>query len=894
MFVLAFLPAQQVTAAQGYTERLTGYVAGSDALWYMTFDGINVSAAEVQSAEAVSGVNWYNLTALATTGWSTDFQVFGPNGYNLIPVPFVPTQGAFLTVGADSSAAASSAAGDLGSYLLTTFVPYSSANGTYTFYAPISFSSIAPSTLLTLIPSRMGGFASVIKASIFASLDSPIVTLQGIRETSGGFVHSLTLGSIVTGALGSSYKPNFLEYFGTTNGYLMASNKSSSSTIDFHFLDGVVNSTDKSALSGNSGGSGFYSLSLSQGEKVFALNATADQTPTLLLAQRIVDKGVLMPNSNVSITISFTNPAGSETAKIASFTDDWWQSYSFFQLAKGSNSTIAAQSLAAGASSSPTYVLEYTGSVTRQLTIPALTVTYSYVVGSATFYGRAETNPVTLSLGADEPVVYAYAVPGTGTISAVGSTRYINITAKNVGTLTANQLVVAGEKEGGLPAGSSVAVSVPVTAAALQETNSSKAYNVSYSTSGGQLFTVSTNSVVVVFSHSLTKVGFPTLLASAYVSTLTSGMTNLTVAFTLSNGGSAAVTDFGALGSLPAGLGCGAVKGSGLECSNGQLNMTVADIATLATQHASIEFNLSAGANYIFAPLVFHAVTAGLNFTGASDAVGAPSGLVMTKQFSSPVLFQGMSSAVTVSVANAGPFDAYNVTIQSYADSFDKVPASSALPIKFERELAPGSNLTAPYDVAVPSPATSYGNLTSSPVTLKAYFGGTLDTLSETGPKVSVCQSVTVSIQTSPASPIEGKSFSIGVTIQNPSPVSVSDVRYSLPIPSALALSNIRGATFSGGNLTVSVSSLGPHESYTANATAEGASGIAVLFRSGNLTFAYSGVSLSGVVPNKDVVIGEDVLIRYTLPTIIVLLCALAVAFYIRRKVPPISRASQQ
>jgi hypothetical protein len=475
----------------------------------------------------------------------------------------------------------------------------------------------------------------------------------------------------------------------------------------------------------------------------------------------------------------------------------------------------------------------------------------------------------------------------------VGSTRYVNITAKNVGTLTADQLVVAGQQEGGLIAQSSVTVSVPVTATALAETNSSKAYEVSYSTPGGQPFTVSTNSVEVVFSHSSMKIGFPTLSAGAYVSTLKSGMTNLTVVFTLSNEGPVDITDFSALGSIPTGLGCGTSNVSWLTCSNGELNMSVADLATLTVRHASIRFNLSSGANYLFAPLAYHAVAAGFNFTGASNAVAAPSGLVMAKRFSFPVLFQGMNPAVTLNVVNSGPFDAYNVTVQSTADRFDKLAVASAVPIKFDQDLAPGKNLTAPYNV-VAIPVTSYGNLTSSPITLTAYFGGTPYALSKAGPIVGFYQPVSVSIQTSPTSPTEGKTFSIGVTIQNPSSVSVSDVRYSLPIPSSLALSDIQGATFSGGNLTVSVGSLAPQGSYTANATAEGTSGITVLFRSGKLTFTYLGVHLSGAVPNKDIVVGEDVLIRYTLPTIIVLLAVLAVAFYLRRKTTPISRASQQ
>ena len=92
---------QAVSAQTPYTEKLNVYVSGADALWYMTFGGLNGST-KLNALESSPGLTSYNLTAVKSTAWSSDFQVFGPGGYNLLPVPFVPSQGAFLSVGSDS------------------------------------------------------------------------------------------------------------------------------------------------------------------------------------------------------------------------------------------------------------------------------------------------------------------------------------------------------------------------------------------------------------------------------------------------------------------------------------------------------------------------------------------------------------------------------------------------------------------------------------------------------------------------------------------------------------------------------------------------------------------------------------------------------------------------
>ena len=838
-------------------------------------------------------MNWYNITAIKTTQWSSDFQVFGPGGYNLLPVPFIPPQGAFLTVGAGSYSAALSEASAAGSYLLTSFSSYSNASGVYVFYAPLSFGDVVPATLLELLPSSEGGFASAITASSFTSLLSPMVTLAGVRGSSG-FTHTLVLGSIVTSALDTTFRPNFLKYFGTTITSLSASNKSISSTINFHFLDGLVYSADSAAKSGNPSGGSFYSLSLSQSKKVFALNATVDQLPTALFAQRLVDRGVLMPDQNVSVTITLSNPDGPTSLSVVGFSDNWWSASGLFKLVRG-NTTVSSQSIGIGSSISPTYVLQYIGSSPQQFTIPPVAISYSYKVGSAIFNGRASTNPVTLSLGTAAPVVLAYVLPASSSPNyegAVGSAQSFTVTAENVGTLTASSVVIAGQTQNqGIVAGTSIPVTVQVNSPNLINTNLTRSYAVSFSSPGGQAETATTNTIPVVFSHSSMTLGLASLTVGATVSFMSSGKTNLTFTFVSYNGGSANLTGFAARGTLPPGLGCGKVRGSGLTCSGETVSLSYASVTPKGAESSSLTYNLTSPQNYFLAPLTFTAQASGYNLAGASNAVAAPSGVSISKQFSPPSLFTGMDSTVDLNLTNAGPWHYYNASILSTADVFDKIPASSSNPIATSSDVSPGRTLTATYTINAST--TQPDNYSSTVATAKLFLGGVPYTLSQSGPVVDIYQPLTVSIQTNPSSPIEGHPFSIGVTISNPSAVPVTGVTFTLPIPSAMTLSQLQNAALSGGNLLVSVNQLGPHASAFANMTAQASSGITVLFSSGSLHFSYAGATLKSTLPNKDIVVGEDVLIRYTLPSALVLLAVLATAFYLRRKAAPSAPASQ-
>jgi len=887
--VLSALPLQQVQGQGVYSEKLSVFIAGSDALWYFSFTGINGSA-KLSALESTPGLAWYNVTAIKTTGWKSDFQLFGTKGYNLLPVPFTPSQGLFLKVGSDSYADASAAASALGSYMLTSFVSLSNGTGTYSFFSPLSFGDVVPHTLLTFLPTSRGGFASAVTSSGFQSTLSPFVILEG-QKSASAFTHDLVLGSISASALDSSNRPNILGYFGSTVASLKASSQASSSIVEIRFLDGAVRSTDSATVTRDS-----YTFSVQSGKQVTRVNATVVEDPPVLLATRAVDVGVLQAGDNLAVTITLRNLSPATPITRVIFSDDWWTKTAGFKFA-GGNFTAPSGTIAAGGAVTPVYRLQYNGTATGGVVIPASIVRYSYLIGGSTFNATAVLNPIRLSLGKDDAIVYASVAPSGGFGKPVGASQAFNVTVTNVGTLPASSVVVAGHSIPGLAAktgsstGGTATVSVSQSALGLLGVNFTRSYAATYQNPGGSSLNATTNIVSDVFSHSSMRVGLPSLVASAQLTPLSNQGTNLTLIFVTSNLGLSNITSFSAKLGLPAGLGCGRVSGTGISCSGDQLSITarVLNISSSVTYY--MKYNLTNPLNYFVGPISFQGLTSGINVSGRSNLVAVPSGILLSKQFSPTKLFGSMASTVTIAATNAGPLTAYNFTLATSIDSFDSLAGSASL-TKTVQKLPPGGNASLSYGVTM-SGGTS-GNLTASSATGSFFFGGASFLTRGRAPVVGLYTPLTVSLATNPLSPQEGKNFTINIRITNPSGVPVSNVLFTLPVPSGLVLSHLQNAQASGGTLTVSSASLSPHSQIDASAAAVATSGILVPFDKGELTFSYSGVTLNGITPSKGIAVGEDVTTRYLIPTAFILLVLLMVAFYVRRKAAPSAPAPQK
>jgi hypothetical protein len=900
LVLLSSLPVQLGAAQTAYSEKLNVFIAGSDALWYMTFNGVNGSSG-LNAFENTSGLTAFNLTAIQTTGWASDFQVFGPKGYNLLQVPFLPPQGLFLTVASDTATDASSAAEALNSYMLSAFVLWSSGNGTYTFYSPLSFSSVVPRTLLKLVPTAEGGFAAAITSTGFMGTSSPMVTLEG-RRSGSVFEHTLVLGSITASAL-SSNKPSVLSYFGTTLTSLQASNHTSqSSSILVKALDGVIVSSDSAASvsSDTTHFTGSYELNLAPGTKVDSLNATVLEQPVQMLATRTVNTGVLYTGDNVTVTLTIQDLSTTVGVKNITFSDNWWNSSQFaglFSLVKGDNDTVQSN-VGAGVTVTPDYRLTYVGTVVERITIPASVVRYSYSVGGTVFHGSATLNPVPLSLGRDDAVVYAYLAPSGSFGKSVGDVQNMTIVATNVGTEPASSVTVAGKPLpssglaacGALGCKGTAVIPVQQSAQGLLGINLTAAYSVTYQNPNAVSFSTQTNTIDLVFSHTAMKVAFVSLVAAEQLSPIPAGGFNLTLTFITSNKGPVNATSFSAIGSLPAGLSNGTESGSGISFSAGKVALNYSSIGSLASKTAYLKINVTDAANFLVSPVSFQASSGIFPLTGWSNGLAIPTGLTMTKGFFPSLLFAGMTSRVEVVASNAGPYNFYNASVTSGQDLFD-TPSSSSTLSGFSPLIAPGENLSFPYTVTALS---KFGNNTAAGVSASFYFGGSVFSLVGPGPKVSIYEPLNATITTNPESPIEGKSFTIVVTITNPTGVAVSDVSFKLPIPPGLTLSNLANANLTGGALTIFASSLGPHSTVSATSVGVAASGITIPFDNAILTFAYGGVTVKGVLPRLGIAVGENVTYRYLIPIGIVLLALLATAYYVRRRAGPTVPTSQR
>jgi hypothetical protein len=878
--LLAALPVQQSVASSAYSEKLDVFIAGSNAYWYFTFTGVNGSS-KLAQFESSPGLSWYNVTAVMTTAWKSDFQIFGPEGYNLLPVPFIPSQGLFLNLSSDSFSDALAAAGRLDSYLLSSFVSLSNGTGSYEFYSSVSFADVVPSTLLTMVPSSMGGFGAAIGTSGFDSTLSPFVTLEGTKSPSG-FSHSLVVGSISNESLNSQSRPNLLAYFGTKVTSLTAANKSSSSTIQVRVLDGVLSSTDNATVTNDAARStGLYNLTVAPSKKVFGINATVLQQPVQLLSVRSVDVGVLRTNQAMSVTISLTDLSNTTALDNVTFNDNWWNP-SLFRLVRG-NSTFSLASMTASQTVTSTYVLQYIGNITGSVTIPSRAVQFTYAVGESTFKGHSWLNPITISLGRDDAVVFAYITPNGGIAEPVGATLSLKLVVTNVGTRTAssvevnNSLITSGLK----PDGGNITFPLSQTTNRLDVTNVTKVYHVTYFGVNGTQLAATTNSLSQEFTHSEMDLGFATLVVGANLAPKKAGSTaiGLTLSFAVANTGSTSVDHFIAEGTVPSGIGCGIVNGTGITCAADRLSLNYTLLAAGSTETTNMKVNVTDSSNYFIPSLSFRGVTAGISFTGESNAFAVPTGYVLTKQFSPSLLFPGANSTVTLLAVNRGPFYVYNDSISSGADSFDII-SPSAVSSASNSSVAPGNNLSASYEVTA---SAVYGNHTSARVASNFFFGGTDFSLEGLGPYVQVYQPLNLTITTKPSAPREGKGFDFVLTFHNLAAVDVSNVLFTLPVQSGLALSRLVNATVSSGVLTVSIPSVPAHTDYNATGVAVAGSETTVSLDKAKLTFMYEGQTIKGTVPTEGIVVGVDVTTRYLIPIAVTVVALLAVAIYVRR-----------
>ncbi len=880
--LLATVPAHAQT---GYSERLDVYTAGTNAFFTITLDRLGATIPAITSVEGTSGLNSFTLIAMSSTGATSDLQVFGVDGYNPLHLPSEPSEGLFLTVDATSQSADASVVSDLDSSFATTFTQVSTSGSSVTYFAPVDFANVAVPLLYELVPSSLGGFASFVSQAELTAIPMPFMEVTGSYNGTG-FSNTVGLGGAATGVLTTATNAlNLSELIGSANATITTSSSSTLSEVAVHSLDGVIVTSDEATVSNHIGNfSGSYYLQVAAGQEVKA-NATIETEPPAALAYRVLDHGDVADGSllGVSVVVSNDAVAGSPTIENVTLKDNWWQNYpSVFELATG-NSTFTIPSIAAGSNFTETYVLRVISTAASQVMIPATSLSFTYQLSNSTFTGHAKLGQQLLQVNQANPSVTAVVKPTLESGVALGTSGEYAVTLTNIGNSSAIGVSVDGQSAGTLVQnGGTSTLNIPINLVDLAQNNITNAFVVSYTDTAGQSLNTTTNTVQLVFSHDSMLIPFVQVSVNDSVTSSTLAAKTMNVTYTFSNNGKANPTAIAATETFPQGVTCTKASLIG-TCTGSTYTLATSTLPTSGENNLNLSFSSD---NYIVQPTTIVSTYDGLQLHTSGGAYVIPAGISLTKSFSPDTGFPGTSSTATLGISNVGTSPIYNVTIGSGFDKFDLASNSSETTDKTFSEISPGGGDTFSYGIVLSSAA--YGNVTGALPTANFLIGGAEQEISGGNSSALVYVLPSATVTSSPSSPEEGHDFTLTVTVINAAPVAVSDIVYTLNLPSEVSV--VSGGTLSNHQVTLTLGSLAANTNENLTLTVRANQGLTIDTSTAHLSFQYLGTTLTGSAISSSIVVRIDETTTYTLPIAVAIVVGILAVVFVRSRAGTVAK----
>ena len=867
-----------------YSEKLTIYTAGSYAYWLGSLSPAKATRPGIVAAESVAGVSAYEVTAVEGSTALVGSQLFwGSGGYGVVKLPFMPYSGVFLNVTASSQSAAASAASDFGSTFGVSFQQIGSSGSNYTFYSSASFTSAGP-TIFSSVPTVDGGIATIANESAWLGAPTPTAILTGVRSGSS-FNHTVTYGATESSAVGSNNSLLLENALGLVHDSIRTSPNATSTEVVVHSLDGLIKSKDNATVTNDVANfSSTYSISLVPGS-TFRPNMTILSNPPVLTATRSVQSASVSSGGLLTMTLNFWNSANNGTLSNVTVNDSWWAAYpSLFSLSVG-NSSFTIGSIPPNGNVSRAYVLKVLSSTSEDLVVPATSASYSYNVGNLTVVASAMTNQLEVRTNSPGPGVSVQAASSILSGSSFGKPGKYVVTVTNTGSDPALNLKVLNFTNPTLTPGGvwKVNMSLPVTG--LANRNITRTFSVGWTAPDGTAGTLTSNPSTLVLSHvtvSLPLMEFK-LVANLTSQAIAKGSINAT--FTLSNKGSVSLDNASVSQPFPAGVSCqDAVVSSALgnspgtaACSSSGLSLNASSTQVLGTVTGTLLLNFSHD-NYIVP-----AATVTTNQSGfISQTLGSEfpiaGGVGVTKTFAPGAVFEGQDDNVTVHATNSGSLPLFNVSLSTSPDPFDTAVSGSLNQQYGTLNSSVSQSLN--YTVRMLTP----GNHTSASTLITYVFGGVTTQYILTSGTVVVFKPVQAATSMS-STPTEGHDFALYMSVQNPSPVNVTNVSFSITLPQGLTIvSYPSGFQESGRTVTLSVPSLASGSSSNSSIILRGGFDGTFNPSSAKVTFDYLGSTLNGLVSTPSIAVGVDAFLRYEAPIGVSVVLAFAVAVYMHRK----------
>jgi len=860
-----------------FAQRLDVYLAGTNDFWRVTLTNVNATKPSVVAAESVAGVSAYELTAVKTTSATPSSQLFWAGGYKAVKLPFMPDNGVFLNVTATSQSAARSAADDLDTYLGTNFEQIGSSSGNYTFFSPGDF-SVSGEILYTSVPVAEKGLADITSGFSLAADPSPIAVLTGVKSGSS-FTHTISFGSTQTNVVASNGSLTLGKALNIANDSFISAPNAASTRVSLHSLDGLISSNDPATIVNHEANlSASYSMSVPQNTK-FRPNVTLLSDPPVLSATRLVGTGSAISAGLITVTLLLRNTGKVGTIDNIAVNDNWWTAYPSLLTLSAGNSSFTVPSLAAGQNTSKVYVLKVTSSASEDLTVPAVSVTYSYGVGGVTVNSSTVTNQLEVRTNDAGPALEITAATDISSGSPIGTIGHYVVTVTNTGNDAALNLKVGNFTDESLVQGGGVwkfNASIPLNS--IIGRNLTQTFTLGWTAPNGTKGSLVSNPDNIVLSHSGILLPLMQFNVAATLSPALLVVGRATATYTLTNVGNAVATGVTVNQTFAAGMKCNSVLKGNATCTASGLSLTATNVAPSSNIGGSLNMTFSTD-NYISEPADITTTYAGVTLYTGGAAFVVPAGVIVTRVDSPNPVFQGQNDTVVIHIANRGSLPVYNVTLLTQPDVFD-VGISGALHAEFTT-LNASTTQSFNYTVGIVTP----GNHTTASITLSYGFAGSAATYTVFPGNVDVFKDVQATTSTKPSTPIEGSDFTLAVSVLNPSTANVTNVALSIPIPQGLTIVNSSSAfKITGRTVSLSLPSLGPGTTSTHSLTLVAGSDGSISLGTGTLTFDYAGTPVLGIVNTSAIVVGVDLLLRYELPIAAAVLLSIAVAVYMHRK----------
>ena len=847
-----------VLANSNYTENLSIFTTSSQTLWEVHLSGGSVNVSDVTVPSSVSA---YSITLTSYNTWQSSYEIFSRFGFGLLGGSEPYQSGALLVINSTSSSGASSLANSLGQRFGLAFVQVASSSSSYSFYSPIDYVTELDVYFYPLVPQSAGGFASIFTRGQFESNGLNVFQLDY-----SGSTYSLTLGGITP--LSSE---NFTLYgqFGLSQSYNYSS-LASSSTIDIHVLGGQIYNSSLAFSNNISNLSASIATARTSNNTIPNIAASFNFSfPTILAYRQVTPTLTPATGTNITVTIKVTNISPSATATNVFVNDSWiYSEASNFHLTQ--TQTSNNQTLTPTQSYTVIYAFTVTAT-TGAFQLPATPVTYQYSTSNKTIAtGQAFLNPETLVVsGGNTPELEATATVGIGTQFQSGQPYFVNVTIVNKGNGAAFSLNSSGLSKQNLAPGETWSYTSNESSSSLTQTNAILSYSVEWQDAGGNSHKTTTNAMSTVLGFG--NPGSPSLTLTKTVTSPVSGLLNVTL--TLFNNSPVPVSGSSLDDSIPSGMAFSNSFNSTIIHSTG--STVDANLSSIASQsNESLTYTLSVtnpNENYVFLPASVSTPWNGLTIIHYSGGYGMPLGVVASKTFGPSEGFQGTNVTVSIGLSNKGSLPVYNVNLNNAVDSFLTVISSNS---SSSAVLGPGSELNAKVSANLTGSPGVYNSSASAATFI---FAGTNQTATSPVVTVNIFQLPVANLTYSALKVEEGHNIVITVTINNPSNVVISNVAYSISLPSNLRLVS--------GTTNFSIASIPANSSTPHSFTIITSQPYVYQFNGSKLTFDYQGHQLSGVAGSLSLVINDDIPLRYGIPGVIGILVVILTVIYVRRLV---------